>query len=134
MRINPPKVHGHEVPLIVEGAPEIEDWSLREKFGGAVRHLIAERVEKLRRTYDEWRSSAYRLPLGTFLMSQTSRVGAMRTVQLLQLADGKTVLQFHHASLSIYKGGYYIAIGEDPRIVYCRAAPYLRSRREGCYL
>ena len=33
-------------------------------------------------------------------------------VHLLHLSAGETVLKFHHDSLSIYKGGYYSAIGD----------------------
>ena len=107
-----PKVHGREVPLIADGVPEIEDWSICGKFGGPMRQLIAERMKNLRREYPDWCSSAYRLALGALLMCETRRVDVISMVHLLHLSAGETVLKFHHGSLSIYKGGYYSAIGD----------------------
>ena len=107
-----PEVHGREVPLIADGVPEIEDRSMCGKFGGPMRQLIAERMQNLRREYPDWCSNAYRLALGDLLMCETGRVDVISTAHLLHLADGETVLKFHQESLSIYKGGYYSAIGD----------------------
>ena len=41
-----PMVHGKEVPSIIEGNPEIEDWSLRENYISSARQLVEERKKK----------------------------------------------------------------------------------------
>ena len=47
--IHLPMVHGQEVPLIIEGVPEIEDWSLSENYISSARQLVEEMKKITRR-------------------------------------------------------------------------------------
>ena len=53
-----PQVHGHEVPLIIGGAPEIEAWSLLGNFGSSARRLVSGRMGNIRLAYPNWWISA----------------------------------------------------------------------------
>ena len=107
-----PRLHGHEVPLIIEGRPEIEDSTISANFPVRASRFFDDRMEFIARNYPDWPVTLRRLALGAFVMSYTRRVDVVSMVYLLHLASGNTVLKLRIGSLSVYEGGFYEPIGD----------------------
>ena len=88
----------------------MDDLSLRGNFSSSTRQFVEDRKKITRRRYHNW-GIRYKLALWAALMCQERRVDVLRMAHLLKLSAGDTVLKFHRGSLSIYKGGFYSAIG-----------------------
>ena len=107
-----PTIHGHEVPMIIEGRPEIEDSAISEKSPVGACRFFDDRMEFIARNYPDWPVTLRRLALGAFVMSYTRRVDVVSMAYLLHLASGNTLLELRIGSLSVYEGGFYEPIGD----------------------
>ena len=107
-----PKLRGQEVPLQVDGRPEIEECAISQFYPPGVRQGCEDRMKYISQKFPEWSVTLRKLALGAFVMSYTRRVDVVSMVHLLHLAAGNTVLKIRSGELMAYKGGFYEAVGD----------------------
>ena len=115
--------------LNVRGWERIEDFPLCRNFVGNFAQLVTERGTYLSREYPDWRASALELALDSAPMRRTRGIGVVSLSQLLNRAEGNTVVKFRRGALAVYKGGSYAPIGDSPPgRVLANCAPYSQTQ------